>query len=339
MTDESRDKPVDKEYARARLGEIKRMLADQTAHVTRAVVPDAKPAMSAAVPEQLHYEPYHGTVDELLAAFEKAAERDDANVEYWSARALMRLLGYGDYWRNFEGVIARAKIACFQGGHNDEDHFADVSKMVGIGSGAERMTKDVRVTRYGAYMIALNGDSRKKQVAFAQNYFAVQTRRQEIQDERQQPQLSEDQRRVMLRDEMITHNKKLVSAAKSSGVASPLDFAVFQNHGYKGLYGGLDRRGIQNVKALSAKADILDHMGSTELAANLFRATQTEDKLRREQIQGKDRANATHYEVGRQVRKAIQDIGGTMPEKLEPAENIGKVRRRLAKPTAPDKIE
>lgn len=210
--------------------------------------------------------------------------------------------------------------------------------MVSIGSGAERKIKDVQVTRYGAYLIAQNGDSRKKQVAFAQTYFAVQTRRKELDDESVRPPLTEDQRRVMLRDEMITHNKKLVSAAKNSGVEQPLDFAVFQNHGYKGLYGGLDRRGIQSVKGLPPKADILNHMGSTELAANLFRATQTEEKLRREQIQGKANANAAHFEVGQQVRKAIRDIGGTMPEKLEAAEDIGKVRRRLAKPT-PKELE
>lgn len=333
MSDDHKDGPTDGGYARARIAELKAMLklpADQRPELTAPSAP--QPAREESMPEA-PYEPFHGTVEELIGTFEAAAEQFSDGVQYWSARTLMPLLGYGQRWDNFEGVITKAQIACHQSGHTIRDHFTEVSKMVGIGSGAERSVKDVQVTRYGAYLVAQNGDSRKKQIAFAQTYFAVQTRRQELADEMVRPPLTEDQRRLMLRDEMITHNKKLVSAAKVSGVVQPLDFAVFQNNGYKGLYGGLDRRGIQRTKGLPAKADILDHMGSTELAANLFRATQTEEKLRREQIQGKENANAAHYLVGRQVRKAIQDIGGTMPEKLEAAEDIGKVRRRLAKPS------
>jgi len=332
MTDKSDDVPVDRNTARARLAEMRRILTGAAPpRETHARSTDLAPNTEESEP----YELYSGTIDELLKAFEQAVQHDD-NGEYWSARQLMPLLGYGEYWQNFERVVAKAEISCHQSGQVVADHFSSVTKMVSIGSGAERPVRDVHVTRYGAYLIAQNGDSKKKQVAFAQTYFAIQTRRQELNDEAPQPVLNEEQRRVMLRDEMILHNKKLGTAAKLSGVHEPLDFAVFQNHGYKGLYGGLDRRGIQSVKGLSAKADILNHMGSTELAANLFRATQTEEKLRREKINGKDNANAAHFQVGRQVRKAIQDIGGAMPEKLEPAEDIDKVRRRLAKPTTPE---
>lgn len=332
MTDDFNEKPADKGYARARLAELKAMLKVPVEQRSSAASASTASQQVEAIYET-PYEPFRGSVEDLIGAFEDAVEHSNG-IEYWSSRTLMPLLGYGEYWQNFEKVVVKAQMACHQSGQLIADHFSDVTNMVEVGSGALRAVKDTRVTRYGAYLIAQNGDSRKKQVAFAQTYFAIQTRKQEISDEVQQPPLTEEQRRIMLRDEMITHNKKLVSAAKSSGVEQPLDFAVFQNHGYKGLYGGLDRRGIQSVKGLSAKADILDHMGSTELAANLFRATQTEEKLRREQIQGKQNANDAHYEVGRQVRKAIRDIGGTMPEKLEAAEDIGKVRRRLAKPSS-----
>jgi len=335
MNDDPSSNPATNESVRARLAKLKEMLQTPRSETPAKV---EEPLAPSQTPEMMQYEPYYGTVEELIGTFEEAAQSDSGG-EYWSARALMPLLGYAERWDNFEKVIVKAQIACHQSGQTVGDHFTDVSKMVGIGSGAERAIKDVQVSRYGAYLIAQNGDSRKKQVAFAQTYFAVQTRRQELEDEGAQPILTEEQRRLMLRDEMITHNKKLVSAAKKSGVALPLDFAVFQNHGYKGLYGGLDRRGIQTIKGLPAKSDILNHMGSTELAANLFRATQTEEKLRREQIQGKDKANAAHYLVGRQVRKAIQDIGGTMPEKLETAEDLDKIRRRLAKATPPKEIE
>ena len=203
--------------------------------------------------------------------------------------------------------------------------------MVALGSGAEREIDDIHLTRYACYLIAQNGDSRKQQVAFAQTYFAIQTRRQEEADEEANAPLSDDQKRVLLREEIKRHNKHLASAAKEAGVVKPLDFAIFQNHGYKGLYGGLDNKAIQRRKGLGAKKNILDHMGSTELAANLFRATQTEDKLRRENIQGKTAANAAHYEVGRKVRQTIKEIGGTMPEALPVAEDITKVERRLSK--------
>lgn len=276
-----------------------------------------------------------GTVDSLIAAFEGAAHMEEEGIEFWYARDLQKLLGYSDY-RNFLNIISKAKIACHNSGNDPQHHFVDVTDMVELGSGAVREIDNVKLTRYAAYLVAQNGDSRKQPVAFAQTYFAVQTRKQEVQDDdiAQYTPLSEDQKRVLLRNEIKEHNKNLASAAKGAGVVEPLDFAIFQNYGYKGLYGGLDRVGIQRAKGLKSKANILDHMGSTELAANLFRATQTEEKLRRENIKGKENANNAHLEVGKKVRQAIIEIGGTMPEKLAPAEDIAKVSRRLSKAIA-----
>ncbi|MCF8469733.1 MAG: DNA damage-inducible protein D [Parvibaculum sp.] len=273
-----------------------------------------------------------GPIERLITRFENASQVDDDDVEFWDARDLQELLAYSK-WDNFLEVVQKAKSACMGSGQNVENHFADVRKMVSIGSGAEREIEDIRLTRYACYLIAQNGDARKTTIAFAQAYFAIQTRRQEIADEdaAQHVALSEDQKRILLRDEIKEHNKNLASAAKGAGVVQPIDFAIFQTSGYKGLYGGLDRLGIQRKKGLRAKQNILDHMGSTELAANLFRATQTEEKLRRENIKGKDAANAAHYEVGRKVRDTIREIGGTMPEDLPPAEDIVKVGRRLSK--------
>lgn len=273
-----------------------------------------------------------GAIERLISQFEDAAQTDDSGTEFWDARDLQGLLGYAK-WDNFVDVIQKAKDACRNAGAAPEDHFADVRKMVTIGSTAEREITDIRLTRYACYLIAQNGDSRKEPIAFAQTYFAIQTRRQEIQDDdlAQYTPLSEDQKRLLLREEIKEHNKNLASAAKGAGVVKPLDYAIFQTFGYKGLYGGLDRAGIQRKKGLKSKQHILDHMGSTELAANLFRATQTEEKLRRDNVKGKDAANATHFEVGRKVRQAIKDIGGTMPENLAPAEDIVKIARRLDK--------
>jgi hypothetical protein len=278
----------------------------------------------------LNPKPDDSSIDHLITQFEEASQIDEDGVEYWFARDLQKLLGYLEY-RNFQPVIAKAIEACRNSGQPVENHFVHVHEMVEIGSNAERQISDYKLTRYASYLIAQNGDSRKKPIAFAQTYFAIQTRKQEVQDSetRQYIPLTEDQKRLLLRDEIKTHNKNLASAAKNAGVLSPLDFAVFQTFGYKGLYGGLDKTGIQKKKGLKEKENILDHMGSTELAANLFRATQTEDKLRREGTKGKLRANQLHFDVGKRVRQTIRDLGGTMPENLPPAENIDKVAKRL----------
>jgi DNA-damage-inducible protein D len=271
-------------------------------------------------------------IDRLIASFEDAAEIDDEGVEFWFARDLAKLLEYNDY-RNFLNIVEKAKIACHNSGQPVNYHFVDTTEKVDIGSGAVRPIDNIKLTRYAAYLVAQNGDSRKRPVSFAQTYFAIQTRRQEIQDDDidQYVPLSEDEKRVLLRQEIKDHNTKLASAAAGAGVAEPIDFAIFTNFGYQGLYGGLDRRGIQRRKGLKSKQNILDHMGSTELAANLFRATQTEEKLRRDRIKGKDAANSTHFEVGRRVRQTIKDLGGKMPEALPVAEDVAKVARRLKK--------
>ena len=216
--------------------------------------------------------------------------------------------------------------ACKNSGYNISDHFGDATEMVSIGSGAERGFPSYMLSRYACYLIVMNGDPRKEVIAAGQTYFAVKTRQQELAED--YAQLTEDQKRLAIRSEIKEHNKSLAAAAQQAGVETPQEYAVFQNYGYMGLYGGLKAQDIKARKGLKKSQDILDHMGSTELAANLFRATQTDEKLRRENIQGKAQANRTHYEVGAKVRQTIQDLGGTMPEDLPTPE---KSIRQLAK--------
>lgn len=261
--------------------------------------------------------------------FEQIRRTDESGNEFWSARDIGKVLDYGEY-RNFKPVIERAKEACRNSGQLVENHFVDFHEMVKIGSGAERGFDDgVKLSRYACYLIVQNADPSKEVVAQGQTYFAVQTRLQEISQMAEFNRLStEEEKRLFLRSEMAKHNTQLASAAKDAGVIEPLDYAIFQNHGYKGLYGGLDAKGIQQKKGLKKSQPILDHMGSTELAANLFRATQTEEKLRRENLKGKIRANQTHFEVGAKVRQTIKDIGGAMPEDLPAAESIKKIESK-----------
>ncbi|MGZ8174042.1 DNA damage-inducible protein D, partial [Methylobacter sp.] len=209
-----------------------------------------------------------------------------------------------------------AKEACRNSNQAVEDHFEDVLAMVEIGSGAKRELPDVKLSRYACYLVVQNGDPSKPVIANGQTYFAMQTRRQELADDESFARLSEDEKRLAIRNELATHNKYLAAAAKDAGVETPIDYAIFQDHGYKGLYGGLGAKDIHARKGLKKSQKILDHMGSTELAANLFRATQTEDKLKRDQVQGKRQANQTHLEVGKKVRQTIKELGGTMPEAL-----------------------
>lgn len=269
------------------------------------------------------------TIDGAQSApsFERIRQVGSAGEEYWFARELAPLLEYQD-WRNFVQVVEKAKIACTQSGHEVPDHFGDVTKMVQIGSSAKRPIADFRLSRYACYLIVQNGDPSKPVIANGQTYFALQTRRQELAEASRFRKLSEDGRRLMLRGELTEHNKALTAAAKSAGVETALDYAVFQDHGYKGLYGGLGAKDIHVSKGLKRSQKILDHMGSTELAANLFRATQTEEKLRRESVQGKKQANQTHLQVGAKVRQTIADLGGTMPEKLPtPEKSIKQIER------------
>src|SRR5580698_9743975 len=259
--------------------------------------------------------------------FERIKRINAESQESWSARDLARVLEYLNF-RNFQPVIEKAKEACTKSGHAVADHFAEIRNMVGIGSGAEREVEDWALSRYVCYLVIQNADPCKPLVALGQSYFAVQTRRQEMAHE---AAVKEDKTRLLLRQEMTKHNKNLAGVAKQAGVVQPVDYAIFMDHGYRGLYGGLGMRDVRERKRLKPKEHLLDHMGSTELAANLFRATQTEEKLRRENVHNKDQANRIHSEVGRKVRRTIHELGGTMPENLPVAESIKKVESREKK--------
>lgn len=252
--------------------------------------------------------------------FEQIKKINEYGQEYWSARDLMSPLGYTE-WRKFEGAIKRAKQSCENNSQSVNDHFGSAAKMVQIGSGTERSINDYHLSRYACYLIAQNGDPRKEEIALAQNYFAIQTRRQEVQD-----QLIEDNKRVFLREEIKEHNKQLAKTAKQSGV---WNYANFQDYGYIGLYGGMRQKDIHIRKRLKPKEKILDHMGSEELAANLFRATQAEAKLQRDNIFGQSQANQAHNEVGKGVRQTIKNFGGTMPESLPVPDHVKESKKRI----------
>ena len=250
-----------------------------------------------------------------ISPFERIRQVAEDDSEYWLARDLATVLDYTQ-WRNFEQTIERAIRAARNSGQDPADHFAEVSKMVTIGSGARRKLRDYQLSRYACYLIIQNADPEKEIVALGQTYFAVQTRRQEVADAEVLAGLNEDQRRLYLRGQLADHNRNLSEAANQAGVLTAQDFAIFHDHGYMGLYGGLRAQDIHRRKELKRGQHILDYMGATELAANLFRATQTEEKLRREQIGTKEGANAAHLQVGQVVRRTIQELGGTMPEAL-----------------------
>jgi len=260
--------------------------------------------------------------------FDSIRRIDEDGNEYWSARELAPLLGYAR-WEHFPELIEKAKIAGKSASCDVDNHFRGAAKMVSIGSESTRELNDVHLSRYACYLIAQNGDPRKKEIAEAQTYFAIQTRYAEIrQMEEYRSLTTEEEMRLFLRKQMKEHNSQLAEAARNAGVKERWEYARFQNAGYRGLYGGLDEDAIHARKGLEPKQKILDHMGSTELAANLFRATQTEDKLRRENIKGKSEANRAHYEIGIVVRRTIEEIGGTMPEDLPSAESISIVERK-----------
>lgn len=257
--------------------------------------------------------------------FENIKRIDDYGKEWWSSRELAKALSYNDY-RNFLDVMRKAWTAASNSGANPAEHFVVYNEMVKIGSNAERQIDTVKMSRFACYLTVQNADPSKTIVAQAQVYFAVQTRRAEkLLDT---PFTEEDEKRLILRREMKKHNSRLASAAKDAGVMSNKDYGIFQNSGYKGLYGGLDQNDIHARKGLKENQHILDHMGSTELAANLFRATQTEDKLRRDNIVGKSAANRTHFEVGKKVRETIQELGGTMPENLPTPDSIKRLESK-----------
>ena len=263
-------------------------------------------------------------VPSLNKDFESIKKINQGGIEFWEARELMPLLGYKK-WQNSEQAIDRAMIACTNSGQDIEDHFTDSSKMIKIAKNtvkeAPRKIKDYYLSRYACYLIAQNGNPRKQEIAIAQTYFAIQTRKQEISQ-----QLTDNQKRLYIRQEVKTHNIKLFETAKQAGVDN---FGKFNNYGYLGLY-GLVASDIKKKKAIG-NDDILDRAGSTELAANLFRITQTDEQLRTKDIKGEETANATHFAVGKEIRSTIQKIGGTMPEDLPVQKHIKEIAREERK--------
>ena len=255
-------------------------------------------------------------------SFETLKQFNEYGAEYWSARDLQSLLGYAQ-WRRFEDAINRAITSCEQSGNAPLNHFADAGKMVELGSGSAREVGDFHLSRFACYLIAQNGDPRKPEIAHAQKYFAIQARKQEVSE-----QLAADQERLELRKQTSEEFKALSGAARQAGVQDRM-FGVFHDAGYKGLYGGLGGEAIKTRKNIPAKEQLLDRMNATELAANQFRMTQTRDKLARERINNQQQAIQTHEQVGKEVRAAIERIGGTPPEQIPPAEHIKEVEKRL----------
>lgn len=260
-------------------------------------------------------------------SFEDMKRINNHEAEYWSARDLQPLLGYAQ-WRRFEDAIKRAITSCEQSGNIPQNHFADAGKMVELGSGSERELEDYHLSRFACYLIAQNGDPRKPEIAHAQQYFAIQARKQELTD-----QLAADQERLELRKQTSEEFKALSGAARQAGVQDKM-FGVFHDAGYKGLYGGLGGEAIKKRKGIPEKEQLLDRMNATELAANQFRMTQTRDKLARDNINNQQRAIQAHEQVGKEVRAAIERIGGTLPERIPPAEHIKEVEKRI-KSTVP----
>ena len=257
--------------------------------------------------------------------FEKIKHIDENGVEFWYARDLQSVLEYKQ-WKNFIKVVDKAKEACLNSRLNIIEHFISINKNITLANNATRKIEDIKLTRYACYLIVQNSDPRKSIVALGQTYFSMQTRKQELQENFDS--LSEEQKRLAIRKDLKEHNKHLVNAASDAGVKTAIDYARFQNFGYKGLYGGLDAKGIHTKKGLEKNQKILDHIGSTKLAANLFRATQTVDKLRREEIKRNENANNTHFEVGKVVRNTIKELGGTMPEDLPtPTKSIKELEK------------
>lgn len=247
--------------------------------------------------------------------FESIKKIDENGIEHWEGRELMPMLSY-PRWEAAEEVIGRAKKACINSGQDINDHFRQVVKMVSIGSNTVRKVRDYQLDRYACYLIVQNGDPKKSVIALAQTYFAIQTRKQEVFE-----QLSDKERRLFIRDEVTEHNKKLFSTVKKAGVTK---FGLFNDAGYRGLYGH-SLSDVEKRKGIK-KGELLDRAGNTELAANLFRITQTDEKIKKDKIRGDRFASQTHFMVGGKVRQTIKDIGGTLPEDLPPEQHIREIK-------------
>jgi len=258
------------------------------------------------------------TPSALHRDFESIKKFDENGIEYREARELLPLLGY-EKWEKAEEVIARAARACMNSGQNVDNHFHQTGKMVKIGSNTVRKVRDYKLDRYACYLIAQNGDPKKSEIAIAQTYFAIQTRRQEIFE-----QLPDTSKRLFIRNEVSDHNKKLFRTAKQAGVSN---FGLFNDAGYQGLYGS-SLSEVERRKGIK-KGELLDRASSTELAANLFRITQTDEKIKKDKIQGERTASQTHFMVGGKVRQTIKDIGGVLPEQLPPEKHIREVKKEF----------
>lgn len=257
-------------------------------------------------------------------SFENLKKVNQHGIEYWSARSLQPCLGYSQ-WRRFENAIQKAIESCKQSGNDPTHHFAGAGKQINFGKGAIQTVDDYHLSRFACYLIAQNGDSRKPEIAHAQKYFAIQTRRQELTEV-----ALADLERLELRKQTSQDFKALSGAARDAGVQNKM-FGIFHDAGYKGLYGGLGTDAIKARKGIDPKEQLMDRMDRTELAANQFRMTQTREKLKRENIKNQRDAIEAHEAVGKEVRDAIAKIGGTPPEKIPPAEHIKKVEKRLKK--------
>ena len=260
-------------------------------------------------------------------SFENIKHIDENGVEFWYARELMIMLEYSK-WGNFIKVINKAKESCENSNISTLEHFADIGKTSKMPNGGEKVIDDFKLTRYACYLIAQNGDSRKKSIALAQTYFAVQTRKQEL-TRQEYEQLNEEEKRLYTRKNVKDKNKYLFDTAKSAGVTN---YAKFNNYGYRGLYNGETAKDIANRKGISEKEDILDYMSSTELAANLFRITQTDEVLKNKNVNNENDACITHHKVGQAVRQTIKRIGGTMPEDSPtPSKSIKQIEKEKMK--------
>lgn len=269
-------------------------------------------------------------VDDLMSAFEAKAHIDQDGIEFWYARDLQKLFGYSK-WQQFEVSIDRARTACRSYGKDPLNYFQEVFTGSGKNSKGGRTARDFRLSRYAAYLVAMNSDPRKKEIAFAQTYFATQTRKQELHEPSVNQGLSkEEQDRLNTRQQLKDHHKFLAATAKKSGVITPKDFAIFNHNGYMGLYKN-NLKAIKKKKNLSEKDNLHDYSGYTELAANLFRATQTEEKLRKDKVTEKEVAYKTHYEVGQKVRALMLELSGTSPEDLPTAPDIKQIEKRITK--------
>lgn len=263
-------------------------------------------------------------------SFESLKQVNDHDAEYWSARDLQPLLGYSQ-WRRFEDAVRRAITSCEKSGNNPEHHFAGAGKPITGGKGAVQIVQDYQLSRFACYLIAQNGDPRKPEIAQAQKYFAIQTRRQELSE-----RLAADRERLELRKQTSEEFKTLSGAARQAGVQNRM-FGIFHDAGYKGLYGGLGNEQIKARKNVPANEQLMDRMNATELAANQFRMTQTRDKLAREGIRDQQQAIRAHEQVGKEVRAAIKRIGGERPENIPAAEHIKEVEKRIK--TATPRLE